>query len=75
MPTLWPTMLTVGEGNEFRDSIAHHNIDDGWDLYAKSTEGPIGTVIIEDSVAYSNGWLEESGFDLLGELSGFKLGA
>ncbi|GAA1140648.1 fibronectin type III domain-containing protein [Nesterenkonia lutea] len=66
--------LTVGEGNEFRDSIAHHNIDDGWDLYAKSTEGPIGTVVIEDSVAYSNGWLEESGFDLLGEGNGFKLG-
>ena len=66
--------LTVGEGNEFRDSIAHHNIDDGWDLYAKSTEGPIGTVLIEDSVAYNNGWLEESGFDLLGEGNGFKLG-
>lgn len=66
--------LTVGEGNVFRHTIAHHNIDDGWDLYAKSTEGPIGTVIIEDSVAYNNGWLEETGFDLLGEGNGFKLG-
>ncbi|GII97842.1 parallel beta helix pectate lyase-like protein [Sediminihabitans luteus] len=65
--------LTVGEGNVFRDSISHHNIDDGWDLYAKSTTGPIGTVVVEDSVAYDNGRL--LGDDpRTGEGNGFKLG-
>jgi hypothetical protein len=43
--------LTVGDGNAFRYCISHHNIDDGWDLYAKSTSGPIGDVVVEDSVA------------------------
>ena len=65
--------LTVGEGNVLRYNIAHHNIDDGWDLYAKSTTGPIGTVIVEDSVAYSNGFLSENP-TLRGEGNGFKLG-
>src|SRR5699024_7722854 len=37
--------ITAGEGNVFRHSIAHHNVDDGWDLYAKSTQGPIGDVV------------------------------
>ncbi|WP_413449857.1 hypothetical protein AA0Y32_04130 [Georgenia phoenicis] len=67
--------LTVGEGNVFRYSIAHHNIDDGWDLYAKSTEGPIGAVVVEDSVAYQNGWLEaDEELAAVGEGNGFKLG-
>ncbi|WP_454043445.1 carbohydrate-binding protein [Cellulosimicrobium sp. Marseille-Q8652] len=65
--------LTVGEGNVFRHSIAHHNIDDGWDLYAKSTTGPIGTVVVEDSVAYDNGRLEADP-SRTGEGNGFKLG-
>ncbi|GAB3822370.1 hypothetical protein GCM10028820_32750 [Tessaracoccus terricola] len=65
--------ITSGEGNVFRYSIAHNNIDDGWDLYAKSTEGPIGDVVVEHSVAYRNGWLEEAP-DVLGEGNGFKLG-
>ncbi|MCK0116494.1 right-handed parallel beta-helix repeat-containing protein [Isoptericola sp. S6320L] len=65
--------LTVGEGNVFRDNIAHHNIDDGWDLFAKSTTGPIGTVVVEDSVAYDNGWLEADPART-GEGNGFKLG-
>ncbi|WP_402468651.1 right-handed parallel beta-helix repeat-containing protein [Isoptericola aurantiacus] len=65
--------LTVGEGNVLRYNIAHHNIDDGWDLYAKSTTGPIGTVVIEDSVAYDNGFLDD-GSGRTGEGNGFKLG-
>ncbi|MBE1878699.1 carbohydrate-binding protein [Myceligenerans pegani] len=67
--------LTAGEGNVIRYSIAHHNIDDGWDLYAKSTTGPIGVVTVEDSVAYANGWLEDDeNLTDLGEGNGFKLG-
>ncbi|MFA9444657.1 right-handed parallel beta-helix repeat-containing protein [Egicoccus sp. AB-alg6-2] len=65
--------LTVGDGNVFRYCIAHHNIDDGWDLYAKSTTGVIGNVVVEHSVAYRNGWLEDDE-SLLGEGNGFKLG-
>ncbi|MEG3614738.1 fibronectin type III domain-containing protein [Isoptericola haloaureus] len=65
--------LTVGEGNVLRYNIAHHNIDDGWDLYAKSTTGPIGTVVVEDSVAYANGFLEDDP-TWTGEGNGFKLG-
>lgn len=67
--------LTVGEGNSFRFCIAHHNIDDGWDLYAKSTTGAIAPVVIEDSVAYRNGVLSDDiSFELVGEGNGFKLG-
>jgi len=66
--------LTVGEGNVFRHDISHHNIDDGWDLYAKSTTGRIGTVVIEDSVAYDNGRLSDPADTRTGEGNGFKLG-
>ncbi|WP_054741672.1 stalk domain-containing protein [Cellulosilyticum ruminicola] len=64
--------LTVGEGNIFRYCISHHNIDDGWDLYAKSTTGVIGEVLIEKCVAYANGKLTYG--SLNGEGNGFKLG-
>ncbi|MBR2591352.1 MAG: Ig-like domain-containing protein [Oscillospiraceae bacterium] len=70
--------LTCGEGNKFYGCISHHNIDDGWDLYAKSTTGEIGTVVIENSVAYSNGWLTTDDPNdpatEFGEGNGFKLG-
>lgn len=66
--------LTVGDGNVFRWNIAHHNIDDGWDLYAKSTTGTIGNVLVEDSVAYANGSLTDPGDARVGEGNGFKLG-
>lgn len=65
--------LTVGDGNVFRYSIAHNNIDDGWDLYAKSTTGSIGTVVVEQSVAYNNGYLSQDP-SRTGEGNGFKLG-
>lgn len=71
--------LTCGEGNKFYGCISHNNIDDGWDLYAKSTTGQIGTVVIENCVAYSNGFLstdDPKTLDekLFGEGNGFKLG-
>lgn len=73
--------LTSGDGNVFEGCIAHHNIDDGWDLYAKSTTGSIGDVIIRNCVTYSNGFLSENARlkgQLLaedqGEGNGFKLG-
>ena len=70
--------LTCGEGNRFYGCISHNNIDDGWDLYAKSVSGTIGSVTIENCVAYDNGWLTTddvtaAGYNY-GEGNGFKLG-
>ena len=50
--------LTVGFANVFDGCIAYRNCDDGWDLYAKTDSGNIGTVIIYNCVAYENGFLE-----------------
>lgn len=69
--------LTCGEGNVFYGCISHNNIDDGWDLFAKTISGEIGSVTIENCVAYNNGWLTYEGKDdpkLCGEGNGFKLG-
>lgn len=69
--------LTVGDGNRLEGCIAYNNIDDGYDLYAKSTTGRIGAVVIENCVAYNNGYLtvdDLSNPDLTGEGNGFKLG-
>ena len=64
--------ITTGNGNIFRGCIAHNNLDDGWDLFAKIESGPIGAVIIEDSIAYNNGTLT-TGVGK-GDGNGFKLG-
>ena len=64
--------LTCGEGNVFDGCIAHHNADDGYDLYAKIETGPIGKVVIRNSVAYANGILEDG--TIAGNGNGFKLG-
>ena len=50
--------LTVGFGNVFDGCVAYRNSDDGWDLYAKTDSGNIGTVIIYNCVAFENGYLE-----------------
>lgn len=50
--------LTVGYGNVFDGCIAYRNSDDGWDLYAKTDSGNIGTIIMYNCVAYENGYLE-----------------
>ena len=64
--------LTAGEGNIFRNCVAHHNVDDGWDLYAKIETGPIGAVLIDNCIAYNNGRkIDNSG---KGDGNGFKLG-
>ncbi|WP_407319982.1 right-handed parallel beta-helix repeat-containing protein [Isoptericola halotolerans] len=66
--------LTSGPGNVFRDTVAHHNIDDGWDLYTKSETGPIGEVTIESSLAFENGTLSDGSQAGNGDRNGFKLG-
>ncbi|MDR2095120.1 MAG: right-handed parallel beta-helix repeat-containing protein [Treponema sp.] len=71
--------LTVGEGNRFEWCAAHHNCDDGWDLFSKKETGTIGVVVIENSIAYRNGYF--FGTDGSGEPeyansggNGFKMG-
>ncbi|MFH8565789.1 carbohydrate-binding protein [Streptomyces sp. NPDC017988] len=66
--------LTTGPGNVFRYAVAHHNIDDGWDLYTKTDTGPIGPVTIEDSLAHTNGTLSDGTVNANGDRNGYKLG-
>lgn len=69
--------LTVGDGNVLDGCIAYNNIDDGYDLYAKSVTGSIGAVVIKNCIAYNNGYLsveDLSDSDKTGEGNGFKLG-
>lgn len=64
--------LTVGEGNVFDGCVAHHNTDDGWDLYARVSSGAIGAVTIKNCVAYENG--HNLAGTISGNGNGFKLG-
>ncbi len=64
--------LTCGPGNVFDGCVAYNNADDGFDLYAKVETGPIGAVVIRNSVAYLNGILEDG--TIGGNGNGFKLG-
>lgn len=66
--------LTTGTGNVFRYAVAHHNIDDGWDLYTKTDTGAIGPVTVEDSLAYDNGTLSDGSQAGNGDRNGYKLG-
>ena len=50
--------LTLGYGNVFDGRIAYRNSDDGWDLYARLSQGNIGAVYIYNCVAFENGYLE-----------------
>ena len=64
--------LTCGEGNVFDGCVAYNNADDGWDLYAKVETGAIGSVTIQNCVAYLNGYLEDG--TNAGNGNGFKMG-
>lgn len=64
--------FTIGVGNVFDGCIAHHNADDGWDLYARVSSGSIEAVTIQNCVAYKNGYLLDG--TNAGNGNGFKLG-
>ncbi|GGY77526.1 carbohydrate-binding protein [Streptomyces omiyaensis] len=66
--------LTTGPGNVFRYAVAHHNIDDGWDLYTKPDTGAIDPVTVEYSLAYTNGTLSDGTVNANGDRNGYKLG-
>jgi hypothetical protein len=56
--------LSGGANNQFNGCTAHHNSDDGWDLY-----GQPYTVVIHGSTASNNG------YGTAGDGNGFKLGS
>ncbi len=64
--------LTCGVGNVFDGCVAYHNSDDGWDLYAKAESGAIGKVVVQNSIAYANGYLDDG--SPAGDGNGFKMG-
>lgn len=64
----------IGKGNAYRGCIAHHNADDGWDLFNNVQDGPNEPVLIENCIAYQNGFLT-NGKTAGGAIgNGFKLG-
>ena len=64
--------LTTGNNNVFRNCVAHHNVDDGWDFYSKVETGAIGAALIDNCITYANGTkLDGTGN---GDGNGFKLG-
>lgn len=69
--------LTVGSGNKFQWCVAHHNCDDGWDLFTKKESGLIGVVTLENCVAYRNGTMLNNpspGYQTNSGRNGFKMG-
>lgn len=66
--------LTTGYGNVFNGCIAYNNVDDGWDLYAKSETGPIGPVTLVNCVAFNNGMTSYGVGTANSDGNGFKLG-
>ena len=65
--------LTVGPRNRFYSAIAHHNNDDGWDLFAKRDTGATGAVFIDYSIAYRQGNMLNN-FTTIAGHNGFKMG-
>ncbi|HYH01898.1 MAG TPA: right-handed parallel beta-helix repeat-containing protein, partial [Bacillota bacterium] len=51
-----------------------YNVDDGWDLYAKTDTGAIGPVTLEYCIAYQNGQTSNGGSTTESDGNGFKLG-
>ncbi|MDR0878726.1 MAG: hypothetical protein LBN21_11785 [Treponema sp.] len=64
--------LAVGQDNEFRWCAAHHNVDDGWDLFSKRETGAIGVVKVYHCISYMNGSVLSALNS--GDGNGFKMG-
>lgn len=69
--------LSVGDGNYFYGCRAWCNSDDGWDVFFKKDGGFSDNVsiIIENSVAYKNGFLDLDHIAPDGNGNGFKMGS
>lgn len=70
--------LTCGVGNVFKYCVAAYNADDGWDLFAKGSTGPIGEIEIYNSLCYANGFAYDMETGKIektkGDGNGFKMG-
>ena len=69
--------LSVGDGNYFYGCRAYLNSDDGWDVFYKK-DGAFGdnmTIIMENSISYKNGFLDENTIAPDGNGNGFKCGS
>ena len=69
--------ISVGDGNYFYGCRAYLNSDDGWDVFYKK-DGDFGdnmTIIIENSIAYKNGFLDLNTIAADGNGNGFKMGS
>lgn len=69
--------ISVGDGNYFYGCRAWANSDDGWDVFFKKDGGfPDNvTIIIENSIAYKNGFLDLNTIAPSGNGNGFKCGS
>lgn len=66
--------LSVGAGNVFDTCYAHHNADDGWDLYTYSDYDPIGPVKITGCTSTYEGTTSAGLASSASDGNGFKLG-
>ena len=69
--------ISVGTGNYFYGCRAWLNSDDGWDVFYKKDSGQADnmTVILENCIAYKNGFLDEETIAPDGNGNGFKMGS
>ncbi|MBD5105171.1 MAG: hypothetical protein HDT47_09990 [Ruminococcaceae bacterium] len=65
--------LTVGNGNVFDGCVAFNNSDDGFDMFSNVATGPIGVVVVQNCVAYRNGYDADNNITN-GNGTGFKMG-
>jgi hypothetical protein len=66
--------LSVNTGNVFENCYAHHNADDGWDLYTYSEYDPIGPVKLTGCTASYQGTTTGGLTASASDGNGFKLG-
>ncbi len=69
--------LSVGDGNYFYGCRAYLNSDDGWDVFYKK-DGAFGdnmTIVMDNCIAYKNGFLDENNIAPDGNGNGFKCGS
>ena len=69
--------ISVGDNNYFYGCRAWANSDDGWDVFYKK-DGNFGdnmTIIMENCIAYKNGFLDLNTIAPSGNGNGFKMGS
>ena len=62
--------FAIGVGNVFDGCVAHHNCDDGWDLYERGVTTE--SILLKNCVAYENGHNLDG--SIKGNGNGFKMG-